>query len=457
MKKIAILWVLMFVLSGVATLAGCSSDKNDSLPEIPSVPVDSVKTSTDKDSSTTNTNNSINIWDRDLIRKSGHSDNNEIVIKKFERSGINLQVVDATDRFESAVLYGKNIPVNHVNIEQLPSAIREMATNYSIWTDAVVCKMEYDGECYYDVYYEFSSSLFHIYNSQGEHLFFQDTGEYRKFVSRVTNVCCVLVLIPEVVKSAEGAPNYLVGYWQNDWQHLVAHDNMHYTVALYSDLNFSITEVMALNDDGTGYLRTVKTYKNGTNEVALDPFRYVLTDYHGGEQYNYHGYYYKCYFAAGDTIEYLVRSYDGMQSLFPDLCLAVYPWFRQTEDHYQSLSVNAGQKYGNPGKDGSSPIVGQWTGDSFSWVFRRDNTGYRLYNGKMSVPFAYTVSYNGSEAELTIYKYNCGFVVDDGFAKDIYSDFDPTVLPKGKVIKATVSGNTLKLNGWGTYQRVYRP
>lgn len=75
----------------------------------------------------------------------------------------------------------------------------------------------------------------------------------------------------------------------------------------------------------------------------------------------------------------------------------------------------------------------------------------------MSVPFAYTVSYNGSEAELTIYKYNCGFVVDDGFAKDIYSDFDPTVLPKGKVIKATVSGNTLKLNGWGTYQRVYRP
>ena len=200
------------------------------------------------------------------------------------------------------------------------------------------------------------------------------------------------------MKNAEGAPNYLVGYWQNDWQHLMHDHNQQATVALYPDLPFTITEVMALHDDGTGYLRTVKTYKDGTNEVALDPFSYVLTDYHGGEQYNYHGYYYKCYFAAGDAIEYLVRSYDNMQTLYNGLYYVNYPWFRQTGDNYER--------------------------------------------------------YEGSKAELTVYKYNTGFMINEGFSKDGAGlNFDPTIVPQGVTIKATLNGSTLEMEGWNTYQR----
>ena len=119
----------------------------------------------------------------------------------------------------------------------------------------------------------------------------------------------------EVVKDALNAPNYLVGIWQNDWQHLVDYDHQKATVSLYANLPFTITEVMNLSEDGTGYLRTIKEYKDGKKDIALDPFRYELTDYHGGNEYGYHGYFYKCYFEAGDVIEYLGRSYDGMQTL----------------------------------------------------------------------------------------------------------------------------------------------
>ena len=215
---------------------------------------------------------------------------------------------------------------------------------------------------------------------------------------------------------------------------------------------------------GTGYLRTVKTYKDGTNEVALDPFTYVLTDYHKNEQYGDIDYSFRCYFAAGDAIEYSVRSYDNMQTLNNMMSFVSYPWFKQTTDTFESVTVNAGQKYGNPGKDKNSPIVGRWTGDfksdkiaatgTITWVFRSDNTGYRLLNGVLNAPFAYNITYHGSEAELTTYEYNKGFMINEGFSKDgIGLTFDPTIVPQGKTIKAKINGNTLELEGWDTYQR----
>jgi hypothetical protein len=281
-------------------------------------------------------------------------------------------------------------------------------------------------------------------------------------MNEVTGLCCILVLTTETVKSIEGAPNYLTGIWQNDWQHLV-HNDIQTDVAIYPDFPFSITEVLRLNDDFTGYLRTVKTYKDGRNEVALDPFRYELTDYHGGEQYGYHGYSFKCFFEAGDVIEYMQRSYDGMQTLESYRTLAYYPWFKQASDQFESLEVNAGQKYGLPARDNNSPIVGRWTGGEYSeflmrtvsttWVFRSDNTGYRLLENQYDIPFAYTVSYNGSDAEITIYKYNTGFMIDEGFIKDYSLTFDPTILPKGTTVKANINGNSLELDGWGNFSR----
>lgn len=439
MKKQSLLWILTLILSGVAILAGCSLNNEDS-----------------------STTNSYQYEHLGLTRKSGQSDSKGIVVKLFERSGLKLQVMDITEQFESATFYSKKIPVNHVYVEQMPSAIQELVINAGASMSTRVCRMEYEGEVYYDIYSVFSSSMTNFFNSNGERHYFQDED----FMSKAKDISCILVLTTEPVKNAEGAPNYLIGYWQTDWQHLTHDHNQQATVALYPDLPFSITEIMAFHDDGTGYLRTIKTYKDGTNEVALDPFNYVLTDYHGGEAYGYQGYYYKCYFAAGDAIEYLGRSYDNMQTLNRGLYFVNYPWFRQTRDNYESLSANAGQKYGNPGRDDNSPIVGRWSGEfksgeiaaagTFTWVFRSDNTGYRLLNGQLNETFAYTVTYQGSNAELTIYKYNTGFTVDEGFGKSIVDlAFDPTIVPQGVTIKATLNDNTLEMEGWKTtFQRL---
>ena len=441
MKRESILWMLMLLLSGVTTLTGCSSSDEDLSGQDP------------------------DIYERmGLTRKEGASDNNGIVVKLFERNGLKLQVVDITNQFESATFNDKKVPVKHVFVEQLPSAIQELVISTAADLGTRVCRMEYEGEYYYDIYSMFSSTFTNIFNSKGERHDFQGNGDYEAFVNRAKNICCILVLTTERIKSAENAPNYLVGYWQNDWQHLLHDVYQQATVTLYPDFSFSITEVMAINDDGTGYLRTVKTYKDGTNEVALDPFTYVLTDYHKNEQYGDIDYSFKCYFAAGDAIEYSVRSYDNMQSLNNMMSFVSYPWFKQTADAFESLSVNAGQKYGNPGRDNNSPIVGRWTGEfksdriaatgTITWVFRSDNTGYRLLNGVLNAPFAYTVTYQGSSAELTTYEYNIGFMISEGFSKDGTGlTFDPTLVPQGVTIKAKINGNTLELEGWDSYQR----
>ena len=401
-----------------------------------------------------------------LTRNAASSGNTGIVVRLFERGGMKYQVVDITDRFQSATVLGRNISVNHVFVEQLPTAIQEMVIEAGASMSTRVCRMEYGGEYYYDIFSLFSSTWVNLFDSNGERYSFQDADEYEAFMDKATNICCILVLASEPLKNAEGAPNHLVGYWQTDWQHLVHDHDRQATVALYPDLPFSITEVMAFHDDGTGYLRTVKAYKDGTSEVALDPFNYVLTDYHGGEEYGYQGYYYKCYFAAGDAIEYLGRSYDGMQTLYRSLYYVNYPWFRQSEDRYESLRVNAGQKYGNPGRDADSPVVGRWSGDfssdaiaaagTFTWVFRSDNTGYRLLNGQLNETFAYTVAYEGSLAELTIYKYNTGFLATEGFSKDGADlNFDAAIVPRGVTVKARIDGNILEMEGWSShFQRV---
>ena len=87
-------------------------------------------------------------------------------------------------------------------------------------------------------------------------------------------------------------------------------------------------------------------------------------------------------------------------------------------------------------------------------MFRSDSTGYRLLNGVLNAPFAYTVTYQGSSAELTTYEYNKGFMISEGFSKDGTGlTFDPTILPQGVTIKAKINGNTLELEGWDSYQR----
>ena len=435
MKRLSMLWSIILIVSGLTALTGCSSNDEDTLVQ------DEWK--------------SLGLT---LTREQDKQDA-KTVIDYYEQNGIKWHLIDITERFTEALFIDKYVPVSHVEYETLPTAIQPIGVG--IGYVMKVFQMEYHDEMYYEITNPFQSTAINIYNVNGERYDFS-TVSFDDFMSEVKGLCCILVLDTEIVKSAEGAPNYLVGIWQNDWQHLI-HDDVQATVALYSDLPFSITEVMQLNDDFTGYLRTVKTYKDGRNEVALDAFRYELTDYHGGEQYGYHGYSYKCFFEAGDVIEYMQRSYDGMQTLESYRTLAYYPWFKQANDQFESLEVNAGQKYGLPARDNNSPIVGRWTGGEYSeylmrtvsttWVFRSDNTGYRLLDNQYDIPFAYTVSYNGSEVEITIYKYNTGFTIDEGFIKDNSLTFDSTILPKGTTVKANINGNSLELDGWGNFSR----
>ena len=73
-----------------------------------------------------------------------------------------------------------------------------------------------------------------------------------------------------------------------------------------------------------------------------------------------------------------------------------------------------------------------------TWVFRSDNTGYSLRGDEYDESFAYTVTYNGSKANVTIYKYNTGL-------------FDNEI--NGTTINATFNGDGLELEGWGSYSR----
>ena len=435
MKRLSMLWSIILIVSGLTALTGCSSNDEDTLVQ------DEWK--------------SLGL----TLTREQDKQGAKTVIDYFEQNGIKWHLIDITERFTEALFIDKYVPVSHVEYETLPTAIKPIGVGIGFVMK--VFQMEYHDEVYYEITNPYQSTAINIYNVNGERYDFS-TVSFDDFMSEVKGLCCILVLDTEIVKSAEGAPNYLVGIWQNDWQHLI-HDDVQATVALYPDLPFSITEVMQLNDDFTGYLRTVKTYKDGRNEVALDPFRYELTDYRGGEQYGYHGYSYKCYFEAGDVIEYTESSYDSMQTM-GGRSLAYFPWFKQACDQFELLEVNAGRKYGLPAKDDNNPIVGRWTGGEYSeylmktisttWVFRSDNTGYRLLYGTYDFPFAYTVSYNGSDAEVTIYKYNTSFTFEDGFAKNLADlSFDPTILPKGATIKANLNGNSLELDGWGSFSR----
>ena len=423
MKKLSMLLVITLMMSGLSVLTGCSSNDDDMSP-------------TDR-------------WPGLTLTRDPEKQEAKTVIKYFERSGLKLHVVDITERYTDA-LYAleykaKSVPVNHFLLENLPPSIQTMVMQWGENGLTKVFRLEYQGETYYDISNFLQSSMINIYDAEGNALG-PGSASYSTLINEA-QIRCILVLDTEIVKSAENAPNYLIGFWQNDWQHMI-HDNIQDIRILYPDLSFCITEVIFFRADGTGYLRTVKTNKNGSSEIALDPFRYELTDYHGGEQYGYHGYYYKCYFQAGDVIEYQARSFDNMQTLVSHNMLECYPWFKQANDPFESQEVNAGQKYGVPARDNDSPIVGRWTGGEYSnvlmkdifttWVFRSDNTGYSLRGDEYDESFAYTVTYNGSKANVTIYKYNTGL-------------FDNEI--NGTTINATFNGDGLELEGWGSYSR----
>ena len=185
MRELGILWMLTLILSGIVSLTGCSSEDEDSL--------------------TTNSSHYELLGElMGLTQKKGQNDSKMIVVKLFERSGLKRQVVDITDQFESAIFKDdKKIPVSHVYVEQLPPAIQEKAISAGEDMSTRVCRIEYEGEFYYDIYSVFSSAWINLFNSNGERHDFQSAEDYAVFMNRATNISCILVLISEPVKNAE--------------------------------------------------------------------------------------------------------------------------------------------------------------------------------------------------------------------------------------------------------------
>jgi len=385
-----------------------------------------------------------------------------------ENRNMTLRLLDITDLYQEVCYVSWAVPVNHTRYGSLPKELKEPVKNYALGAPTQVFKMKWKGETVYHLFSSYMEDYLGVYKPSGERITFQTMQDYLQFLQEVTDVNCLLLINTEVVKSAEGAPNLLAGTWQMDWEHL-HHDitpndsGIDDQVALYDELPFTITEVCHFEPDGTGYLRSVKAFKNGKKEVALDPFSYWLTDYQtGAGGSNYQGYSYVCCFAAGDTIEYTARSHDTFGKSFDrSFTFVTYPWYKQKSDPFSNKKGDP--KYGIPEKDKQSSIVGRWTSvsqsaayvfgtHSYTWVFRSDGTGYELAGRQFYQSFAYTVEGNDDALQLTLYKYDTGFYVNDGFwtPGDWTYSYVQQPTPKGEVMKAKIydSGNSLELEGW---------
>lgn len=387
-----------------------------------------------------------------------------------ENRQMTLRLIDITSQYDMVGYQGKAVPVQHTSFDNLPEGLKETVKNWALSAQTQVYRMKWKGEEIYHLLCLFMDENTGVYRKSGERVAFASMTEYMQFLQEASDICCILLIDVEVVRSADGAPNLLVGTWQTDWRHLhhdvgVTGTGIDDQVPLYADLPFSITEICQFEKDGTGYLRSIKTYRDGTQEMALDPFTYKMTDYlkQESEGSTYQGYYYKCFFAAGDTIEYTARTRDGFNRVFDRyFAYVTYPWYRLVSDPYDGKTGSP--KYGRPQKSKQTPIVGRWSGNcdgaamvfgkhTYHWVFRADGTGYQLQDQSFMQSFAYTVdSVQGENLELTIYKYDTGFTIDDGFwtSGDFRYHFVSKPVPQGKGMKAKLygGGDKLEIEGW---------
>ncbi|MBR1539245.1 MAG: hypothetical protein IJ636_07040 [Bacteroidales bacterium] len=377
-----------------------------------------------------------------------------------------IRLLDITDLYQEVCYVSWAVPVDHTRYDSLPKVLKETVKTYALFFPTQVYRMKWKGETVYHLFSSVRDDYTGVYQASGERILFASIGDYFQFLQEVSEVKCILIIDTKPVKSADGAPGLLTGTWQMDWLHL-HHDigigsGIDEEVALYPELPFSITEVLHFESDGTGYLRSIKTLRSGGREVALDPFRYILTDYQTGASSSFQGYSYLCFFAAGDTIEYTARSYDSFSRTFDRaFTFVTYPWYKKKSD--PSAGTVGDSKYATPGKDNKSPIVGRWTGAGksaaysfgihpYTWVFRSDGTGYLLSGRQFNQAFVYTVEGRSGDLQLTLYKYDTGFYAEDGFWKEgdwTYS-YAGQPSPKGKLMKAKVyaGDDCLELEGW---------
>ena len=395
-----------------------------------------------------------------------------VLIGSWHREGYNdwVNITDVTSRFQwiryTNIAGERAIPVKHVAYESLPEGVRETARQMAMSANTAVVRCSRNGETLYHLQNYFIGPNGGLFHASGEQ-YSLSLGDLSQVFRESTGMECVLLLHPELVKStSQMAGNGLAGVWQSDWRHLLHAGDTPNDVPLYQNLDFSMREISVFRPDGTGYLRTVKTYSGGETESSVDEFTYTITDYkrwafqfEGGQMYVY-----QCCFQRGDTIEYTAVSDIGADHFVRQKYIITYPWFRLQEDPYSAQTVTVlPPKYGTPAKDPSQLLTGKWTGsfvnvraDLLSWgeytfVFRADGTGYALLDGRFVESFAYTVSYTGGEAQLTLYAYDKGFFVSDGF--EIQGDgLNPQVSPTGISRRAVIraDGDHMEIEGFSS-------
>lgn len=385
----------------------------------------------------------------------------EIGVWPHPGTGRLIRVIDETANYDNVYyendVRNRMIGVEHVSFDQMPENLKETLRLWGMSGLTKVFRFEHNNETYYHFLAWFYDYNYGLYDASGEHIN-MPLNDYQSFISDVTNLRCIMVLKPENVKNATGAPNHFVGVWQNDWEH--AHrladyswDYLDTIVPLHPDLYFNITQVKQFGADGQGYLRTIRR-DEGDPRVYTDRFRYEIDDYFdlSADYRDWHDYLYTCYFEGGDTIQYQAKMTNEFQVFDHNKLYGFsYPWYKKESDDLSLPNAfDAGSAYKTPRKMEGNPLVGKWTGyyyeDSrvpthvLTWVFREEDTGYWLIDKMFQEAFAYR-SRNEKEVDGTTYSQITCFGYDTGFLSEETDDHEVQ-----RMAKFSLNGDEMTLS-----------
>ena len=381
---------------------------------------------------------------------------NEVVVKEDQVTEIGvwphpgtgrmIKVIDMTANYDYVYyengVRNRRIGVEHVCFNQMPESLKEVLRLWGMSGETKVFRFEHKNETYYHLISWFYDYYYGLYNAEGEHID-MPLRDYQSFINSIGNLYCIMVLKPEDVWNATGAPNNLVGVWQNDWEH--AHYLHEYDwgyqdtiVPLHRDMYFNITQILNFGADGQGYLRTIRR-DQGDPPVYTDRFRYEIDNYFDWSAHypDRHDYLYTCYFEGGDTIQYKAKMVNDFQVLDHNGSYRFsYPWYKKESDDFSlPKAFDAGSAYKTPKKIEGNLLVGKWIGYHYedskepthvlTFVFREDDTGYWLIDKMFQGAFAYSSHY-GKEVDATTYSkltclgYDTGFLSENSDDREVH-------------------------------------
>ena len=397
-------------------------------------------------------------------------------------TGQKIKVIDETANYEMVYyenqVVNRGIPVEHVNFSDMPEGLKETVRLWGMSGETKIFRCEYNDQTFYHMLAWFYDWNYGIYDASGERSSKYGT-DYENFIRNSENVKCVMVMKPEMVKDAEGAPNNLIGVWENDWEHahirtdtswvwtdsiIPLHNNSYY-------VDFTVKQTKAFGPDGQGYLRTIKLDEDGDIFITTDWFRYEINDYFDWTDHypDTYAYSYTCYFEGGDTIQYPAMMRNSLQKFDHKSGYAIsYPWYRKEVDDFVAPAgaMEAPPAYQAPSKVTDNPLVGKWVGydygdsqvpkSTFTFVFREDHTGYLLLDNNYYESFAYwdktyrnidgsNGQFLGMVSDIKCFAYDTGFL-----------SLEPEYTCTDRVVKFSLDENQMTMTGMTYHDAIGR-